>query len=652
MKPENNANSHSPYRPDIDGLRAFAILSVLGFHAFPAWVPGGFIGVDVFFVISGFLISGILLSDLRSGQFSLTHFYARRIRRIFPALIAVLIASLGFGYLILWPEEYKRLAKHAAGGAGFIVNVMLQQEAGYFDQQAETKPLLHLWSLGVEEQFYIFWPLMLWVGWKIKRHTGLAISVVLALSFAINLELACHDKVMDFYSLLSRFWELLAGGALAWGTQNNIWRQPSRVLSETLSLIGLVMILSADFALDKNMSFPSWAALLPVCGAASLIAAGGDTFIGRKIMAHPCAVGIGLISYPLYLWHWPLLSYAQIINGDEPSRSVRMAMIALAILAATLTYKFIEVPIRKRKRDQRTIVILVVMMALLGSLSAALFFTNAPIGRFADQEETARLLDNAKLFKNWEDNVRQDICHLQDPSKTEQAPLCIEKTRPLLVLWGDSHAATLYPGLKDLQATHPFGLVQLTQSGCPPILDIPKAVFRPNCNEVNRRILRQVSELKPDVILLAAAWKHQDYPMEASEILSGLTTTLASIKNVAPKAKIIVIGPAPRWTSTLPSIYRRSLTFTSAPPPVRLSKFLDPDLFVLDQSIEMKMSEMKITYLAPRPILCDAGGCLTRLGKGYDTLTYMDEGHLSKAGSEFVVKAFAPELLAALGLAN
>jgi peptidoglycan/LPS O-acetylase OafA/YrhL len=206
MKPDTFPPENPRYRPDIDGLRAVAILAVLGFHAFPAWAPGGFIGVDIFFVISGYLISGILLANLRCGQFSLTGFYARRIRRIFPALILVLAAAAAFGFFVLWPGEYRYLGKHIVGGAGFIANFMLARESGYFEGLAATKPLLHLWSLGVEEQFYIFWPLMLWAAWKWKHRAGWMIALVIAASFAADLYLAAHRPESDFYSPLSRFW--------------------------------------------------------------------------------------------------------------------------------------------------------------------------------------------------------------------------------------------------------------------------------------------------------------------------------------------------------------------------------------------------------------------------------------------------------------
>ncbi|MDR1349746.1 MAG: acyltransferase, partial [Zoogloeaceae bacterium] len=202
------------YRPDIDGLRAIAVLAVIGYHFFPAWIKGGFVGVDVFFVISGFLIGGILLEALRKGEFSLTEFYARRIRRIFPALILVLLSVLAFGWFALWPEDYQNLGKHTAGGAAFISNFLFWQEAGYFDVAAERKPLLHLWSLGVEEQFYIVFPISLWLLWRMKLRILAGIALFAFVSFVLNFAVYRSYPDFDFYFPLTRFWELLAGAVL------------------------------------------------------------------------------------------------------------------------------------------------------------------------------------------------------------------------------------------------------------------------------------------------------------------------------------------------------------------------------------------------------------------------------------------------------
>jgi peptidoglycan/LPS O-acetylase OafA/YrhL len=256
IKQLTNAVTASPhYRPDIDGLRAIAVLLVVGFHAFPEWLKGGFVGVDIFFVISGYLISRIILTDIHRQQFSFGHFYAKRIKRIFPALIVVLTACFGFGWFVLLPDEFKELGKHIAGGAGFVANFVLWGESGYFDNQAELKPLLHLWSLGIEEQFYFMWPILLIVVTK-KRYNVLGLLLVLILaSFMFNIRSVNADPVSDFYSPLTRFWELMAGALLAHFSLlvNNAANTNQRSIYKNLAaLIGGLFIASAVSAWTRT----------------------------------------------------------------------------------------------------------------------------------------------------------------------------------------------------------------------------------------------------------------------------------------------------------------------------------------------------------------------------------------------------------------
>ena len=311
--------SHPKYRPDIDGLRAVAVLAVVAFHAFPNSVRGGFIGVDVFFVISGYLISTILFENLDKGTFSFTEFYARRIKRIFPALLVVLIACFTFGWFALLADEYKQLGKHIAAGAGFISNFILWNEAGYFDNSAETKPLLHLWSLGIEEQFYIVWPLFLWFAWKRKFNLLIITIVVAIISFALNLNGVKQDMVATFYSPLSRFWELLCGSLLAWVTLykkdacSNIKHKIDTWLSHTiyrtqqeadgkrleniLSFTGLLLLLYGFWRINKTLSFPGYWALVPVLGAVLIITAGPKAWVNRTILSHKVLLIIKMSLY-------------------------------------------------------------------------------------------------------------------------------------------------------------------------------------------------------------------------------------------------------------------------------------------------------------------------------------------------------------------
>lgn len=363
------------------------MLSVVIYHAFPKFIRGGFIGVDIFFVISGFLISTIIFGSLERNSFNFIEFYSRRIKRIFPALLLVLTASFVFGWFALLADEYKQLGKHIAGGAGFISNFLFWKESGYFDNAAETKPLLHLWSLGIEEQFYIVWPLLLWLAWK-KRFNLLTITILVAvISFALNISKVHSDAVAAFYSPQTRFWELLVGSVLAYMTMHRrslspkfkhkldmwlgqiIYAQAPEANGKTLhnvqSLLGAFLILAGLLIITKERHFPGWWAVVPTLGALLIISAGVHSWFNRVVLSNRVLVWFGLISFPLYLWHWPLLSFVRIIESGTPSRQIRIAAVLISIALAWLTYKFIEKPIRFGKHGKaKTITLFLLMIAV------------------------------------------------------------------------------------------------------------------------------------------------------------------------------------------------------------------------------------------------------------------------------------------------
>jgi len=352
------------YRADIDGLRAIAVLSVLVFHAFPKSFPGGFIGVDIFFVISGYLISGILFEEFDAGSFTYRRFYERRIRRIFPALFTVLVACIGLGWFWLFDREYSELGRQVVHGVAFIANFLFWQQSGYFDSAAATKPLLHLWSLGIEEQFYIVWPPIL-AACRRRRLSFLRVTVtVAALSFAANLVYLYYHSVGAFYSPVARFYELMIGSILAYRERAGLLK-PTRWASTT----GIILIAAGFLFIDEHRLFPGAWALLPTLGTYFLIAGGESGRVNRRL-ASPIVVGIGLISYPLYLWHWPLLSYAHILKGGEPAAAIRLIVVVISIALAWLTYRFIELPIRRRRGSSwiKPLVGAMVMTAIVGML--------------------------------------------------------------------------------------------------------------------------------------------------------------------------------------------------------------------------------------------------------------------------------------------
>lgn len=391
-KPLLSPTLKDDYRPDIDGLRAFAVSAVVLYHAFPKQVPGEFVGVDIFFVISGFLISSILFAEITENRFSLTRFYGRRIRRIFPALAVCLAAVSAYGFVCLMPFELAQLGKHVFFGASFLSNIALWAEGGYFDGAASFKPLLHLWSLGIEEQFYIFWPVLLCVAFRMKATWGRLLGLLFLASFAINIALANTNISADFYLPVSRFWELLAGAALAWRRRTDLTAN----VRSWISVAGLAALLTSAALFTPGMRFPGWPALLPVAGAMAVILAGPEATANRIIFSNPAAVLVGLISYPLYLWHWPLISYAHIFrSGKPPTPLMATALVAASCLIAWVTYRFVEYPIRFGAHRHRRTQIVAACVAALAGAGLAIWTASGFPGRFAGLD--MRKISEAKV---------------------------------------------------------------------------------------------------------------------------------------------------------------------------------------------------------------------------------------------------------------
>lgn len=637
--------THPKYRADIDGLRAIAIFSVVGFHAFPLWIKGGFIGVDVFFVISGYLISTIIIVSLERGSFSFVEFYIRRINRIFPALLLVLLASFTFGWFTLLADEYKQLGKHIAGGAGFISNFLFWNESGYFDNAAETKPLLHLWSLGIEEQFYIIWPLLLWLAWK-KRFNLLTLTIAVAtISFALNISNVRNDAVAAFYSPQTRFWELLTGSVLAYMTlhKQNLSHKFKHWLSRTIrapetngttlrnlqSIFGAALIVISILVITKEMQFPGWLAMLPTLGTALLISAGAQAWLNRVVLSNRLLVWFGLISFPLYLWHWPLLSFARILEIGTPSLEIRIAAVLISIVLAWLTYKLIEKPIRFGKHGQAKTNTLLILMLAVGYGGYNSYERGGMGFRFPKivQEITQFKYDNTIP-------TRKGHCFLFPEQNYSAFNTCESQTdenkKQSILLWGDSHAAHLYPGYKD-SFGGAYEIIQRTTSACPPILNIEIA-NRPHCKNINERILELVKNKKPTRVVLAAAWTGYDYKK-----LEGTVFQLRA----AGITNIDLIGPVPHWIDGLPKqLYLRIMLDKLHRVPERMTSGLNQNALQLEPLLLDFSKRLKVNYISPMRILCNQQGCITRLGENADSLTAWDYAHLTEMSSRFLVSQF------------
>ena len=390
--------SNPNYRADIDGLRAIACLAVVLYHAFPVHLPGGFIGVDIFFVISGYLILSILCRHLFNqddpGKVHIVDFYSRRVRRIFPALILVLITTFILGSIVLYPNEFKLVLKHIIGGSTYISNFILYNEADdYFNVDSKFKPLLHLWSLGVEEQFYLVFPIFLWILFKLRLNFALSLTVFSIISFVINYNAVKHGQVSKaFFMPWTRFWELSLGSLLSYvevcyakhlylikdNKLSKILLEPFNKLSNNkkqiyknlISIIGIAFITCGLIFISNNGVYPGAKALIPVLGAIFVIASGKDAYINRYVLANKVMVFLGLISYPLYLWHWPLLSYLFFIEGDNQLIYLRISVIVLSLILATVTFLFIEPKLRYGKNGGIKAIALFFVMIVIALIAA------------------------------------------------------------------------------------------------------------------------------------------------------------------------------------------------------------------------------------------------------------------------------------------
>ncbi len=511
------------YRADIDGLRAVAVLAVLLYHAWPAWFPSGFVGVDIFFVISGYLITSIIATQLAAGSFSIADFYVRRVRRIFPALIVVLLATLAGGWAILLQHELRQLGRHAAGGAGFVANLLLWREAGYFDNAAVTKPLLHLWSLGVEEQFYIVWPLLLWAVFRRGVNLLWVAAALFVLSMGANLAMLGSDPVGAFFSPVTRFWELMSGGVAAYlHLHHQALFTAGR--ARALSLGGAVLLGLGFWLIGPQLAFPGWWALLPVGATFALVLAGRDAPLNHLLLARRPLAALGLVSYPLYLWHWPLLSFAYIAAGQKPAAPLRAALLGLALVLAVLTYRLVELPLRARRARVRVACSLAGLMAGVAALGVA-----AGAGLLRERVDThgaapylAALNDSDFPGPGLAPWRYQGIVFQRAQSR---AP-------GLTVLLGDSVMQQYGPHVTAAIAGAPEryrSVVFATAGGCPPIehtVRLPRLRY-PLCGRTTAAAYALANSAQADTVVIGAAWYGYFAPSQHELLVEHGKDTLA-----------------------------------------------------------------------------------------------------------------------------
>lgn len=500
--------SNLKYRRDIDGLRAVAILPVLLFHAGISGFSGGFVGVDIFFVISGYLITSIIVREVTEGSFTYKDFWARRARRILPASVVMIIACLAAGWFLLAPNDYYDLGRSAREQAYFAANFFFWQESGYFDGPSELKPLLHMWSLAVEEQFYVVFPLIFLLAHKfIPRFKFLLLIAIFIASLTASILLIESSPSATFYLLHTRACELLIGSLLAVAP---VMTKKHNIVYELVSLISLAVITFCVVSYNEHTVFPGAAALLPTLATAAIIWANSyhNTLAKRFLSIQPM-VWFGLISYSLYLWHWPLMAFTRYNAVEELLLIDKLMLVIASIALGYLSWRFIETPFRLRQ-------LLATDKKILWAALAALIVI-AIIGQQIRRTEgyPPRLPENARNFaiaSEWE--KYQKKCYKLKPEQVAAGEICRfgdeDQTKPELFFWGDSHAAAYLPAIKSKTEQHGILTLHASKSGCPTLLGGERP-NDPSCAAFNKSMLKNLHNSGTKNVLLASRWSAYVY---------------------------------------------------------------------------------------------------------------------------------------------
>ena len=663
--------SKSFYRPDIDGLRALAVLPVLLFHA-DLQFRGGFVGVDVFFVISGYLITQIIERDLKARRFSVLAFYQRRVRRIFPALFVMFAVSTLVAYAVLVPSELKDFGKTLLASSAFSSNILFNRWSGYFAPNSEHAPLLHTWTLSVEEQFYVGWPLLLAAfslpaasKWKIPATLSILLGSLMLSAYWVTTE-----PNAAFYLLPSRAWELGLGALLALSPVSAILRRLPRTVASIASLTGISLLATAVMTFDKVTPFPGFAALLPCMGAALIIAAGeGGTSIGGRILSLRPLVGIGLISYSLYLWHWPILVFGHLL-ANRPLQAVeRGGLLGLTFVAAWLSWRFVESPFRHAqvaRAGNGTWV--------LGGLATSAVFVAVGALLFVREGLPARGRDVVGFLKDLaaEENAFQTSrCLVARTASLPDVNGCLlgapsPASRYEMVLWGDSHAAQLASALGEIGQRHGVTTRQVTKAGCPPIPGgvrvLPADWMKVGCPAFNDDVLEAVlADQHVRVIVLAARWDvvasgrnllalgnatpslSDSHQLFVSSLRKALTALADSGRQV------ILVGQVPLPPTEFISCITRARFkgWDENGCALEESRARADTEHAVNQLLLEAVShlESNVQIVRPYEYLCNDEGCMVEAGEQF---LYMDDSHLSRGGVRLFQSSLERSIASAL----
>jgi peptidoglycan/LPS O-acetylase OafA/YrhL len=640
-------------RRDIDGLRALAVIPVVLYHFGFGVFSGGFVGVDVFFVISGFLITSIIFREIGAGRFSFVDFWARRARRIIPALSVMMLAVLLVGWLLMPTNDYSQLGRAVRYQAMFISNILFMRQDGYFNPASDFKPLLHTWSLSVEEQYYILFPLLMVMLRRFLRHWRWMLFGLLLVSFAANVWVIRREPDAAFFLLPMRAWELLCGAMLA------VLPAPERKLSpmayQGVSLAGFAAVLCAIFGFDKYTQFPGWAALLPVLGATAMIWANGHapTLVGR-LLSLPVIVGVGLISYSWYLWHWPVFVYANAVSVDGMQALEAGGWVVLTLLLAWLSWRLVELPFREKR-------VLAGRKPVLWAGLATLFVIGA-VGQWVRDGDgmPQRLTEQAQQYakaRNWQ--LGQKECLLQRKSE-DLTKVCRfgddGHAPPVQLVWGDSHAAALLPAIAADAERYGIPVWLASLSGC---LPIEGHETRQQCQDFNQATLQSIRENRIRDVVLAARWSlylygEEDGDMQhvlyrndsrriaEQQIARDFAAMVRSVRETGARVWIFKEVPLQRQ-GTVARLASLAMVGRSAERLGRpIAEHQARQQFLDALFTQLSRDDSQVRVLDPTPLMCPGGICRAEFD-GYSQ--YMDENHLSDQGGERMQPLLAPIFL-------
>jgi peptidoglycan/LPS O-acetylase OafA/YrhL len=670
------------YRSEVDGLRALAVIPVILFHAGVPGFNGGYVGVDVFFVISGYLITSILLKDIEAGKFSIAGFYERRARRILPALFFVILCTIPFAWKWMPPTQLKDYSESLVATTFFFSNFLFWKEVGYFAAAAAEKPLLHTWSLAIEEQFYLFFPVLLWTFMIFgRRKSVLALGFIALVSFGVSTWAYAPDSATNFYLIHSRAWELLIGSLLVFLEEKKLHTDKfSQPWAQTLAGIGLTLIIVPVFVYSERTPNSGNYTLLPVVGTCLILAfATPATYIGR-ILSHRFIVSIGLVSYSAYLWHQPIFAFARLREINDPGGFLIGILIGLTTILAYLSWRYVERPFRDRNQICRKDIFKFTFIAavIVGAIGLVGGMSNFRYMRFSNKEILALEPQSSTEYDcEWHTPLlafpKIETCYFGAPT-----------SGPPIILWGDSHADALLAAADEAFKRNSLVGWRVRNDYCHPIVGIygSRKFSRDRvvqCEKSQTALMDFLKSFKPRATIIAIRWTFRLYPIEGkidelgydngeggvekesyrtyfvpgpdgALLLDGVSKAEATKDFITSfgilGAPVIVQYPVPETGWNIPNLNFKYLVSTGEIPATistSASRFEERNAFVRE-TLDSTIHDPDILAIKPSDLLCNSFVANRCIAQTHGVPLYFDDDHLSRNGAELIISKILEKL--------